>query len=435
MVHTKFFYFFKNELSITDKRIKKINMFYTKDLFRNKFQWLFNVYCAKKYRNIKEYYHLLYSNNPDMYPNFSIPLPPAVANMSPWEQTLEKKIDQDKLRHSILTWNASKSKYVLNRWIGNLFISSRIKYLLTLKYNRPLIIEEVGEAFDMPKISRIDGNDIDVNFQRCKSWGRYGCISIYFMEGATLPFHTINKRKSSELYHMWSNLSESLQKSRSSQIASKTRFCSFTVKWMLGTAHYFGDFLVRHVFFHLLNKQYHKKCEFLGQYKGVNPSHINHSHLCNVEQYPQYAREIASGKGYFVLPICQRPYKLLAGSVPIYFGNQIIEELVNPKRIIVCNISDEVIIDLRHQFGRLDRGMRWNEQEKLLQWGTEKLQQYLQPCINEVIALDQNDELYKQKIEQPILPNYPSFNSHYDGSAIATELANVLQLLQSTLFT
>ena len=82
------------------------------------------------------------------------------------------------------------------------------------------------------------------------------------------------------------------------------------------------------------------------------------------------------------------------------------------KKYCLCNISQATIAEFRdfypdHPKGRKHREFtNFNEtptDEQLVDWASEWLRPHLQPCIDQVIELDQNDELYNAMIAEPLV--------------------------------
>merc|ERR1712129_625331 len=138
---------------------------------------------------------------------------------------------------------------------------------------------------------------------------------------------------------------------------------------------------------------------------------------------------------------------LMADTIPIYFGNLDIAQIVNPNRIIVCQVDDDFIVDTRQQFGKTINELKvsvnigkkddWHAnktQTALLEnatkeWAIRTFEPYLRPCLDEMIAVDTNDTLYKWKLKQPAIPNNSFENSHYDGTVVVKSIIDTLRYL------
>ena len=156
------------------------------------------------------------------------------------------------------------------------------------------------------------------------------------------------------------------------------------------------------------------------------------------------------------LPICQSKYKftismensfshgyiteklfsgLFAGSIPIYFGATDVARYVNIDRIIHCKVSEIKINRMRFVYSINEREHFTNHTDSnLLQFAISHLQSDLLNCVETVRKVDQNDTLYKWKLQQPVFPHNIMKNTYYDHTTIVDSIINVLKLLDSPLF-
>ena len=165
---------------------------------------------------------------------------------------------------------------------------------------------------------------------------------------------------------------------------------------------------------------------------------------------------------------------LLANTVPVYFGNKEVADLINLDRIVYCKLPDEEVhcifdihspssyrpftvivnqvVSLREQWWTAQKDMKRElgvnpnlnpDDNRTLQfrmdplvrkWAVKSYGPFLQKCIDEVIAIDQNDTLYKWKLKQHIVPGDTFKNSHYDGTVLTDSLIEIMRLLKSPLF-
>ena len=248
-------------------------------------------------------------------------------------------------------------------------------------------------------------------------------------------------------------------------ISEKTRFCSFTVKNIMIYGKYFADALIRHTFNILINEQY-KHCDMLGFY---HDKETDINYLCN-KKNPKYEDWPA---WHHLLVECQSPYKfsinmentltygytsekiftgLLANTVPIYFGNKDIGDIINLDRIIYCELPDQIVVDARKEWwteqsiikDKLgvprrnqpdeNRTLQFVMDPYIREWAVKTYGKYMQPCIDQVIAIDKNDSLYRWKLSQDIVPNNSFEKSHYDGTIIVNAIIDILKYLKSPLF-
>lgn len=87
---------------------------------------------------------------------------------------------------------------------------------------------------------------------------------------------------------------------------------------------------------------------------------------------------------------------LLGDTVPIYFGNPDIKDLVNPARFIHCPFNVSNLVGYKGKPGDLRNA-----------WVKEKSQKELQMCVDKIEEVASNDTLYKQMLMEPVYPNYP----------------------------
>ena len=143
---------------------------------------------------------------------------------------------------------------------------------------------------------------------------------------------------------------------------------------------------------------------------------------------------------------------LLANTVPVYFGNKEVADLINLDRIVYCKLPDEEVVSLREEWWTAQKDMKRElgvnpnlnpDDNRTLQfrmdplvrkWAVKSYGPFLQKCIDEVIAIDQNDTLYKWKLKQHIVPGDTFKNSHYDGTVLTDSLIEIMRLLKSPLF-
>ncbi|KAL7529695.1 hypothetical protein ACHAXR_003104 [Thalassiosira sp. AJA248-18] len=122
----------------------------------------------------------------------------------------------------------------------------------------------------------------------------------------------------------------------------------------------------------------------------------------------------------------------LGGGIPIYFGAPDIGKYVNQHSFIHCNVSREVIDEMRAFYPRRSRprpflfknSTSWPTDEELLSWADEYLRPQLEPCVKRVIELDNNDEDYISVLREPFIKKGDIMSGQYPlrGVALAYDL-------------
>ena len=109
------------------------------------------------------------------------------------------------------------------------------------------------------------------------------------------------------------------------------------------------------------------------------------------------------------------------GVCPVYFGAPNVFEYVNPKSLVFCNISTDIIKEFRAFYPPVVDGRKVRRSnrkfvgfpyegdeptdEELLEWSREWLRPYLKPCVDQVKALDVDDEAYNAMLDEPLVTN------------------------------
>ena len=197
--------------------------------------------------------------------------------------------------------------------------------------------------------------------------------------------------------------------------------------------------------FRLLSSEY-KQCHSRGQ-----------SYLV-----PEGVERCADALGDIGTFVCMKPYKfaitmentlkagymsekifngIFADTVPIYFGLPDVERYnINMDRFVYCNVSEEVILEMRSM--QTQHGKKWTipglkespSDEELIDWAVGKLKDELMPCIEEIVKLDQNEELWIKKVKQSIFKSGTTAMSEFDGYTLGLGFADVLRTLRSYIF-
>ena len=72
--------------------------------------------------------------------------------------------------------------------------------------------------------------------------------------------------------------------------------------------------------------------------------------------------------------------------------------------------------------------------EELIKWAKKQISKEVKPCIDEIIKLDKDNKLYKNKIKQSILYNATLNNSDFDATTIGKGMFHILKVLHSPIF-
>lgn len=401
-------------------------------------QWVFNVDCAKKYRDVKQFYRDAES--------------PRVARLAvPAERATEPR-----------------------RWLRDAFWDAGMRAALSLsvpgpagglRVSRPLLLEEVGEVFDLPRIARLECGAVDVNFQRARAWPRRGCVSVLFVQGAAQRFYPYARANPASVALMdYADLLRAPDAAEAAAIAaSKRHFCGFAVK-TFWSPKYFADALARHAFHAMLSRR-HRYCHQIGAHRDDNEFAAENAALACTGRNPRYARFWPHS--HHLLALCLRDFKfsinmentrargytsekiftgLLARTVPVYFGNPDLAELVNLDRVVFCNVSGATVRRARAEFDRVkrranlsawdaERGLRVFRKPAVLRWAERIFGADLEPCLAEVVRLDGDDAAYAAKLARPAIPGNGTFaGGHYDSTRIADAILEIMADLKSPLF-
>eukprot|EP01084_Bolivina_argentea_P192342 330235_1 len=129
-------------------------------------------------------------------------------------------------------------------------------------------------------------------------------------------------------------------------------------------------------------------------------------------------------KGYSTEKIFNALY---AKTIPIYFGDPMITQYLNPNRIIHCNtITDKQINEMRKIDNTLDL-------ETIIEKVKPIVFEDINKCVEKVKMVDQNDELYYNMLLQPVFVNNTYRNTVIDPDIIGDKLRYALKLHDSYL--
>lgn len=102
---------------------------------------------------------------------------------------------------------------------------------------------------------------------------------------------------------------------------------------------------------------------------------------------------------------------VMGNTVPVYHGAPDVNQYVNAKRFVFCNVSQDVVKAMNSNYNRRHR--KWigpafhstthPSNKRLLAWATELLREELAPCVERVIKLDHDDDAYNKMLATPFL--------------------------------
>ena len=328
------------------------------------------------------------------------------------------------------------------KWEGGMHTPSRLTH-----FQR--VISEWGEVATS-KFVRCSQDDSKINVYRSRQlWSvaqEEGCAVVH--RPAILPYlerflkHRIQAGLSPANETMTSLLSRQLTNDQARQsLRSKSGFC-ILITLTTFQPRYSTDALVRHVLCRLLTKHY-KPCSAVASWKGVNKQNIVvEKGLENTYEAMKDFKFAITMPNHFqdgyIAEKTLNPY--LASSVAITSIPNI-GQYVNADGMITCHLPEEELRKVQMYYKGKFEWMpfnttpeMWNDEvkpikydpyannstgdEPVLKFATTQWEKALQPCIEEIIQVDQDDSAYIEKLMQPYLLNEGQ-NSIFDGSYVA----------------
>ena len=129
-------------------------------------------------------------------------------------------------------------------------------------------------------------------------------------------------------------------------------------------------------------------------------------------------------KGYSTEKIFNALY---SNSIPIYFGDPMISQYLNPNKFIHCNtITNDKIKQIR----RIDRNLKVDEIYEMVK---PIVYEDMLKCIEKVKIVDENDKLYHKMLLEPVFVNNTYRNTVMDPNVIGDKLRYALKLHDSYL--
>eukprot|EP01084_Bolivina_argentea_P015612 29262_1 len=477
LISMNFSYTHGKLLTFTELTIPNIN------IKHDKFQWIFEPHCREFYNDLKSYYNnkSIHISLPiDIYEYYNVSKTNNYGYIDDNDRyknnikmgLYDHIVNINHYKYNNTYLNISDKIRILNVWQNDSYYSFNSEdnfYPLSLKNNRPFLMECSGEVFDAWIIHRKHPcYSIDFHMQRTNSWVRRGCIVGLFIQGIIQRDVIYNKYRKHQRYEDLMNYNKLITNKFNNNelyideiIKHKKRFCSFTVKTFFMWGSYFSDALIRHVIHYMISKQY-KYCDMLG----FHYEKYNRNLLCSDKNIKYIGT--AAYTMHHLLVECQKEFKfsinmenmgsygytsekiytgLIANTIPIYFGNKNIHKIINIDRIIFCDINDNILFHKRKEYKQFYRHLKKEYDDFqinktaadivikiVLNWAVDNYGMYLQSCVDEVIEVDKNDSLYRWKLSQPMIPKNTFSNSHYDGTIISKSFIDALKFLQSPLF-
>jgi len=119
---------------------------------------------------------------------------------------------------------------------------------------------------------------------------------------------------------------------------------------------------------------------------------------------------------------------LLGGAIPIYFGAPDIGNFLNPKRFIHCDVDTTEVLKYSFPGGKEKAG---KNPEPIIQFVKDKVGDKLIKCVERVKEIDQDDELFRSIVSEPILINNRLEGSEFDVHTIIQRVRRVLHMHQT----
>eukprot|EP00581_Thalassiosira_minuscula_P003683 CAMPEP_0183738368 /NCGR_PEP_ID=MMETSP0737-20130205/54361_1 /TAXON_ID=385413 /ORGANISM="Thalassiosira miniscula, Strain CCMP1093" /LENGTH=420 /DNA_ID=CAMNT_0025972887 /DNA_START=272 /DNA_END=1534 /DNA_ORIENTATION=+ len=318
------------------------------------------------------------------------------------------------------------------RWLD--FSINSTNYLRVI-HERPAILNLFGEVF-WRKYYKIGGCS-DYDFILYREWETLipGCLTIHFLQGLTSTVirgaeDRFNLDYATKIYQK-----TTAHPYKPVKAVDYEKFCSIIIRFesahpvhMFNSTRYDADAIVRHVFFRQLSE--YKPCERITTCPGGIANNTR-AFGCMVGYKFHITMENTSVDGYVSEKLLNGA---LGGGIPIYFGARDIGSYVNPKSFVHCQVSREVIEEMRSFYPRIDRDhprpflfknfTSWPTDDELLSWSDSYLRPQLEPCVKRVIELDKNDDDYMEMLNEPFVLRKDIMNGIYPlrGVALAYNL-------------
>eukprot|EP00466_Bigelowiella_natans_P010150 jgi/Bigna1/144792/aug1.91_g19500 len=116
---------------------------------------------------------------------------------------------------------------------------------------------------------------------------------------------------------------------------------------------------------------------------------------------------------------------IIARTVPIYFGHHdTVGSIFNPKRFIHCSFDVDGLVKKSDELGLKGEG------ETRIDFVKEHAAEDLKRCVEAIKRVDQNDTLWREMVEQPMLPGNRIEGTPFDLRPISRALRKAIELHQ-----
>lgn len=329
-----------------------------------------------------------------------------------------------------------------NSWVGGAHLVDEQRVVL------PINVQDWGEVFTVNKDRHTcDSSLSTLNIFRSKSLNPHQEENCNLIHVPTiLSWAALINQRRNQLNHLNETLGEMLTrrltyKEAKEVLEKKTKFCSL-ITFTTWKEVYSIDAMVRHALCRLLTQKY-KPCEGLrewtGDMKGIEKTGPDTTFRVQRDYKFVIAMANEFSDGYFVEKTVN-PY--VANSIAIS-ASPSLRKYMNGNRPVICNISRTRL----DYVGQWARGGAWmpfnttpddwkkddsiqpipfdlNHDQPLLKFVSEQWEDDLQPCVDEIIRLDKDDESYIRKLMEPFILRYEG--SIFDGTYVGIALLHWL---------
>lgn len=263
---------------------------------------------------------------------------------------------------------------------------------LKLHEKRLVTIKLAGEVFQR---TFCDPNKVDIIFDRSKGRYNHGCLTIHFYQG--LLFQTRNNQNY--------NLYKLCEKNTIENVQNRKPFI-LSISKIFKERYHFGDAFVRVALFGLLEKKFGTDQVFgtkfvkrLGKNHSYFPCQGNDldTPLCKKHFRFSIDMENSSFDGYVSEKIFTG---FLAQTIPVYFGDPNIENLINPRRFIHCSFDNNTIDWLRKQGKKLPSSSI--SDETILSSAVRLIETKLTSCLEKIERILRNETLYEAMVNEHV---------------------------------
>lgn len=301
--------------------------------------------------------------------------------------------------------------------------------------NRPALVRVQGEVFWRNKGDSCSDVDFVVDRQTERVFD--DCFTIHYIQGMASAYL---REHSEDKLNGGLNVEETFDLYTKKVVHPKanpdipfpySKFCSFLIRFdpndlvgMFNSSRYDIDAIVRHMFFRQLSE--YKSCDRVMDCGG-NPYN---SYKCLSGYKFHITMENSHVSGY----VSEKIFMGALGSgIPIYFGTYDVVTYANEDSFIYCNVSRSVLDEMRSFYPRVKRPRPFlfarastgffPTEEELYNWADSYLRLQLEPCVDRVIQLDNNETLFRQVVSEPFITNLDVLNGLYPFKGIELALA------------